>query len=155
MIYQWRDGYRFKGDPNEAGTELERLRKVNNGLLIADTVVRAAKIRQSPIHQHFEWDDKMAAHEYRKEVARDLMASLVVTIVTKDGEKEARAFVVVGEVGNAAYTSFAVAMSDAGMRQQVLQRAFKELEIFRNKYAEYEELAAIFNAIEKAKKKAA
>jgi len=42
-------------------------------------------------------------------------------------------------------------MSDQEIRQQVLQRAWSELSSFRQRYADLEELAGVFAAMDKAK----
>lgn len=45
--------------------ELGNLCQANGGLLMPGKVVQAAQHEDSPLHEHFEWDDAKAAHEYR------------------------------------------------------------------------------------------
>lgn len=43
---------------------------------LPEEIVDAAKHRESPIHDAFEWDDSVAATEYRKEQARELLRAV-------------------------------------------------------------------------------
>lgn len=55
------------------------------GKLTPDAVVKEATKKESPLHSYFLWDDKRAAHEFRKEQARELIRGcyLVVTVEEK------------------------------------------------------------------------
>lgn len=59
--------------------ELERLQEQNEtGLLTAGTVVEAARDEDSPLHQHFEWDNDVAGERYRLIQARQLIRAIIV-----------------------------------------------------------------------------
>lgn len=148
MVYGWRAHYPTnKMDAQQAGETLEDIRKQHGGIT-ADLVVKAAEPEHSPIHHGFEWDDAEAAIEYRKEQARDLIASVVVRR-EETKQEPIRAFVIVTIDGADLYTSTYAAMSDETLRRQVLARAFRELDQWRKRYAELEELAQVFVAIER------
>lgn len=51
------------------------------GRFTAELMVIAARNKTHPLHGDFDWNDKTAAHEYRLDVARGIIAS-VRTIVT-------------------------------------------------------------------------
>ena len=50
------------------------------GRLEADAVVRDAEDEDSPLHEVFEWDDKVAAHAYRVEQARSLIRTITIDV---------------------------------------------------------------------------
>lgn len=75
-------------DAQVIGPELERL-----GDSRADEIVNAARSEHSPLHPYFEWDDSIAAEEYRKRQARNMAAAIVVKVVDRRGQpQEVRAF---------------------------------------------------------------
>jgi hypothetical protein len=52
---------------------LEELAARNGGELTAAETLEAARDPNSPIHSCFQWDDSLAAEQYRLEQARDSM----------------------------------------------------------------------------------
>ena len=151
MIYQWREGARFSVDAQKAGNELERIRTKHNGRLEPDWVVHAAKSDKNPLHGLFEWNDTVAAQNYRVSQARHVIRSIEVVIEEAERPKPVRAFVSVVRDRDQSYTSVSHAMSDPELRKQVLRTALKELEAWRHRYAELVELATVFAAIEEAR----
>jgi hypothetical protein len=77
--FKYRKGFQFPVDPEIAGVELETLKNKNGGTLTADVVVDEAKDPTNPLHKCFEWDDTIAANMHRKQQARILITSIVVT----------------------------------------------------------------------------
>ena len=121
----------------------------NNGNLTPRSVVDDARPEDAVLHPCFEWDDGVAAGKYREDQARYIIRG-VVAQMPEAGEDAApvRAFVSVVQNDQQSYTSTAHAMSDADLRQQVLQRAWSELQDWRDRYKDYKELAAVFTAID-------
>lgn len=153
--YAWKDGARLKADPQAVGERLERLHERHGGAVTPAAVVRDARRPSSPLHPCFTWDDAEAAERHREGQAREVLRSIVVVIPEREDQPPVRAFVVVREGEADHYTTLFRAMSDGELRRQVLQRAFRELEALRAKYAEYEELAAVFEAADRARGAAA
>lgn len=151
MIYQWREGARFGVDAQKAGDELERIRTKHNGRLEPDWVVHAAKSDKNPLHGLFEWDDTVAGQAYRAVQARQIIRSIAVVIEEAPKPTPVRAFVSVVRDRDQSYTSVSHAMSDPDLRKQVLRTALRELEAWRNRYAELVELATVFAAIDEAR----
>lgn len=90
MVYQFRPGTRVKGiDAQTAGDELERIRE-RDGKLETETVVEEARPRNAPLHPVFEWDDSVAAEEYRLWQARALVRSVEVAPEKKGEEPTPR-----------------------------------------------------------------
>lgn len=50
-----------------------------DGKLTADSVVSKATDPSTALHEHFEWDDTAAAHEYRLEQARHLIRTVRIS----------------------------------------------------------------------------
>jgi hypothetical protein len=72
----------------EAEAELEEIYD-EQGELTEDAILKKAKLKNSALHDYFEWDNSKAAEAYRRQQARGVIAS--VTVVTVDNEgKEAR-----------------------------------------------------------------
>lgn len=123
------------------------------------TVVQDAKKEDSPLHDWFEWDDEIAANEYRTEQARYLLRHIVVSVKKPDGnEEEVRAFhsvtaKVEGPTVNSVGTNFVTiqsVLSDEEWSKEVVQNALKELERWRKKYGIYKELAKVIKLVDKA-----
>ena len=62
---------------------LEKLANQNNGILLVDDVIEAAKDKSCVLHHHFEWDDTEAAKAFRKEQARTLIQRCKITLVDR------------------------------------------------------------------------
>lgn len=63
-------------------TEIARLAK--NGRVTPEQVVAAARDPANPLHEEFEWDDSVAAHQWRLDQARAIIRSVRVTIEVQD-----------------------------------------------------------------------
>ena len=151
MIYQWKNGSTVKIDPQVAGAEMERVRTMQNGRLEARDLVEQSREPTAPLHPAFEWNNEVAAEAYRVEQAKYMIRSIEVVVRDEPEAKPVRAFVSVKRDEDRSYTSVSHAMSDADLRKQVLQNALRELEAWRNRYAELVELANVFAAIEEAR----
>lgn len=151
MIYKWNRHGVAGVNAQAAGEELERIRVNNNGRLEPQDVVVAARSEDNPLHPAFEWNDALAAEAYRVDQARYVIRSIEVVIEPEKAPKPVRAFVSVVRGEDRSYTSVSHAMSDPILRQQVLSAAMKEMEAWRDRYAELVELADVFAAIDKAR----
>lgn len=152
MVYQWKPGSVHRVNAQVAGEELERIRVHQNGRLEAADVVRESRDPWAPLHGEFEWNDGKAAESYRNEQARGLIRHIAVQMPKPDGSEGAvRAFVSVVRDTDRSFTSTAHALSDAELRRQVLDQAWRELEAWRNRHAELVELAEIFATIDQAR----
>ena len=147
MIYQWKAAAHVRGGvkAQAAGTHMEKLRK-KKGALTAEIIVEDARSERSPLHPAFEWDDSVAAHEFRLDQARYVLRSVVTVDESQPEGKPMRAFVVVNELGEDAYQPLYVVMADATLRQQVLSRAKRELQQWEERYRDLEELADVLAA---------
>ena len=76
--------------PPDAFDELNALSERNEGNLLPEQVVEAARDHVSPLHKHFEWDDSVAAEAWRKNQARQLIQSYRIHVVDDRGDRQVR-----------------------------------------------------------------
>jgi len=139
------------------GATLDELR-ARQGVLRPRDVVEAARPADSPLNRLFEWDDRRAAEEYRVVRAREIIRSVKVRWTEQGSGKEldSRAFVSLrpaGWTGAEDYRDVVQVMGDQDLRAALLAIALKEADSWRSRYAELAELAAVFQAIERAKRR--
>ena len=147
MIYEWKADSRF---PIGAQIAAERLKKIKaqHGAITPRAVVDDAENPRSPLHPCFEWDDETAADNFRLFQARKLIGSIVVAEIDDQPiNLETRAFVHVTNDGHH-YEAVEVAMAHEGMRNEVLERAKREIKLWRARYAGYEEFVDIVMSID-------
>ncbi len=134
---------------------LKTLAEQHGGNLLPEIVVDAARPKTSPIHDKFTWDNGEAAIQYRLWQARQLI-SVCVEVVPNTGE-EMPVFVSVStdrHAGNG-YRFLGHVMSEPELRSQTLKDALHELSILQSKYKRLKELAAVWNVVQKVKRKVA
>lgn len=141
------------------GRRLDWLIENNGREITPEDIVRDAKNPRSPFHKVMDWNDKSAAHQHRLHQARRILQGITVEIQYDDGKKKyTRAFVHVNTPINerenrSAYVTIECAMSDAELRQQMLEQALEELQTWTRKYKVLKELSIVFKAVETARKK--
>lgn len=151
--WAWRDGAHVRIDADKAGRELERIRTENAGHLTREVVLERARSANSSLHDHFEWDDSKAAEQHRLNQAGELIRSIVIDVSRSNvgAAKPIRAFVSVERNGERSFTSTIHALSDKELRRQVLQRAWADLEAWRQRHAELVEFAKVFSAMDEVR----
>ena len=150
---RWKAGFRAKVDAEDAAAILRDIEQ-RDGTVHPIAVVEAARAKRSPIHDQFEWDDTRAAHEHRLEQARVMVRCLVYVEIIEEKEKSREpAFVHIKTNDDRSYMSTCIAMSNADLREQVVNEALRGLEAWRRKWQHLSELAHIFSAIDQAKKR--
>lgn len=135
------------------GEELELI-KQNNGQLTPEAIVRQAKAKKSRLHGFFDWDDKTAAGQYRISQARYLLRSIEVHYVAEKSEpKSIKAFYSVtnktDKKEERIYVSLGDMVKNKDYRQQVIERARREMVNWANRYRQYQELSPVVAAIDK------
>ena len=139
-----------------AFNELEAIRKRHRGILKADDVVEAATSEMSPLHKYFEWDDSEAARQHRLWQARELIR-YVVTIIPNHTKPVTAYVSLKGDRSNegGGYRALVDVMSDADQRKLLLMQALDDLEFWKAKYEELNELVPVFKALERVRAKSA
>lgn len=143
--YQWKTKGLYKTDANVAGAVFEELE--NTVGLTAENIVNASREELAPLHNEFEWDNDVAAEEWRKRQAQNMIGNLSIIIAeTEDIPSEpVRAFFST-ELHH--YENIRVIMTDATKKNNLLQKAIRELQSFKKKYATLSELSNIFASID-------
>lgn len=116
--------------------ELDRLAK-EHGHLTPELVVDEARTPQSPLHQHFDWDDSVAAERWRREQARHLIIQCRVTVTTpRNGEVTLRRYTALPVNESPTRPHRYVRTEDAMRtdRDLVIQQAKVEVDRLRRKY---------------------
>ena len=127
-------------DAQEAGRELERIRNEKQSLT-PEIIVDESRPESAALHHCFDWDDETAAESWRKQQARHLVNSLVT--VSTDGEEipePTRAYV---HVSNE-YRPVDVVIKTKDYKDEMLEQAKCDFEIYQRKYAVLEQLTDLF-----------
>ena len=159
LRYCWKGSNGVFKDESSAQVVGERIQEMIDGLgrnLEPEELVEEARNPISPVHHEFEWDRDKLAYEALKARARQIIATVVV--FQRDNEvlkTPHRAFVTMGSVkdGTKGYASLITVLSDEEMRAQLLQRAYKELMAFEQRYHELVEFADLFTVIRRTARK--
>lgn len=150
MVYEWKTGSRHKTDPQKAGMVFEELAK--DGRLNAPTLVDVSRPEDAPLHKEFEWKDDVAAEEWRKHQARNLINAIVVREEEKTEAVPIRAFFIVEErTGN--YEPTTVILRDEAKTNALKEQCLKELMNYKWKYTTVLEAANAMGDLETAQAK--
>lgn len=136
--------------------ELHRIAEDHGGELKPADIVAEARPEASPLHSQFQWDDTVAARQYRLWQARQLIRVTVEYVGSQDRGATTRVFVSLTpdrENEGGGYRSVSAVMANPKYRAQLLADALKDMERFQKKYEELQELAEIFAAIRKVRRK--
>ena len=87
MVYQWKEGARISFPAQIAGRVCAALEEQN--ALTAQRLVDESRPEDAPLHAAFEWNDTIAAEEWRKHTARHIINSLVIR---EEAQAPVRAF---------------------------------------------------------------
>ena len=101
---------------------LVNIAKQHGGVLMVDDVLNEARDENSPLHEHFEWDDSVAAETHRRYQARVLIQRCKITLVDS-APTQIRAFVSLQsdrELGGG-YRLTTTVMDDEAMREELLR----------------------------------
>lgn len=141
--YSWTTGgFNYKQDPNEVGKELEKL----GDELTPKNIVNLARNENSVLHEMFEWDDTVAAEQYRKQQANLIIQNLKITVIADDNtERKVKAFVTVKR--NTVFEPIEKVVKDVDKYSLLLDKAYKELNGIKIKYKELQEIQDLLSDI--------
>jgi hypothetical protein len=134
MEYAWKEGVRFKSDPNVTGALLEKIRD-EFGEVTPELVLNVAKDKNCSIHNDFQWDDEKAATLYRLDTARRIIRNLRVVSEGEVTDEPVFVHVTVGDRKYYERTDLAVdtpdiwqnVMSEEKARLQACQKRIRSL----------------------------
>ena len=151
--YDFRTGFRNPGklDPQETGEFLEQICTDNSRELWPERTIDAAKPKDSPIHDHFEWSDKTAAKEYRLHQARNLHNSVFVTVKSVEGKDvRERAFIHVRDRKKAPYRGVEDILTDPKWKEMTRHVAVKDMLRAKTRLERWQEFAHVCKMLEEA-----
>ena len=145
--YEWKIPGLFKVDPVVAGEVCEQLATSDGGLTPA-SLVEVARYEGHPLHNEFEWDDSIAAENFREIQAQTIIRNLVVKVVRPSGEHVAdRQFLNIPG-GKSQYAPIGVVMNRTDFNTKLLKSALNDMQIFKARYRRLAELSDVFAAMD-------
>lgn len=142
MVYQWKAGARISVPAQVAGEVCAAIEAENE--LTAKRLVDESRPESAPLHAAFEWNDTIAAEQWRMHTARHIINSLVI----KGPEQEpVRAFFNIRAEGPR-YQSIHAIIHRHDAMDCLLCEAYRELEAFSRKYRTLERLRPVMDTID-------
>ena len=150
--YSWKGASRIKANAQKAGELCEQLE--NTVGLTAKTLLNASRNPDDVLHNEFEWDNDIAAENYRECQARHIINSLIVVPAEtiKNDTTVTRAFYCLKEDCTKSYKSIQSIIQRPDLTEQLLVQAKRELESFETKYKSLQDnftLKPIYKQIQK------
>lgn len=135
-------------DPQAIGEALATVAAGRDGQLLPTEVVDAARDNSNPLHQHFEWDDGIAAEKFRLEQARDIIRCIRVEKIG-DNTEPSRAFLSIND-GGTSYRSVQEVRESPDLQAKLLAAAERDLEAFTTRYRSLKDICDIIETAKKA-----
>ena len=147
MIYKWKN-FSYKTSADVAGEVCEELNRTVG--LTPENLVEASRPEDAPLHNEFEWDDRIAAEEFRRTQARLMICNLSI-VLEEQKQEPIRAFFSLQNgfrKNEGTYESTITIMSDSDKRKRLFDNAKRDMEAFKNKYQMLTELENVFAAMD-------
>lgn len=140
MAVTWKFS-KFKADAEKVNKDLEKI-----GELTPENIVSYAESHpRSELHKCFTWDDTKAAAEWRKQEARQVVCCLVYT---EDEPKEEPTQIRVYQSVEQEYKPVKTIVRNEDEYKALLNRAYAELQAFKERYKAIAELEEVLLAID-------
>jgi hypothetical protein len=137
-----------KADPQVIGGVLEAISDAHAGRLDPHDVVDEARPAASPLHGHFEWDDALAAEQYRLGQARAIIRAVRVVGVNPNEAKQ-RAFISVSDNAGRAYRPLRQIIADPALQLAVMRQGLEDLRAWRRRYADLADICPLVEVAER------
>jgi hypothetical protein len=131
------------------GAELIRIKEEHGEKLLAEDVVETAKDAKNVLHSCFEWNNKIAGHEYRLMQARKLIKIHFTILEQAPNSGRVTEWVSLTEdrkQDGGGYRMMVDVLEDTELRSQLLRDAKRDFLVWKAKYQHLVELAGIFAA---------
>ena len=129
----------------------EELKKIQgrSKVLKPSAVVEAAKAKDHPLHEKFEWDNSKAGEQWRLHQARQLIRSVVIE--THDSSPQiVRAFVSLQRDRiESGYRDINKVMEDKDLKLELIQEAKRDFERMKIKYKILTELSGVWDQVDR------
>jgi len=145
--YTWAENYRFKCDPEDAATVIQKIQAKNDGFCSPHNLIKEAQSPRSPLHDDiFRLDDSEAAYEHRLHIARRMIRGLRV-VNSPVQQQFLHVKVTNGDVKEGYVDAVEVA-GNANYRMFVLEEAKNMLLSYRRRWGWLQELDRIWQVID-------
>ena len=154
-------GYRLKTNPQVVAEVCRSLEK--DGKLVPKDLVDASRPKDAPLHNEFEWDDRIASEKYREVQAGYIIHSVRVKItsipaeVTKfdvqitktEDEPSVRYYHAIGRDGKG-FENIETIVTDDEKEAKLMAQCVKDIKYFKEKYIVLKDaMPTLFDAIDK------
>jgi len=135
-----------KAKAQEIGEALAKISEQEKGRLNPKAIVDAARSNRHVLHKHFEWDDGLAAEQYRLVQARDIVASIHIEHEeTENGV--ARAFLSIRDKDGVSYRTLDEVIGSADLQSKVLASAERDLLAFESRYRSLNDICELVRGV--------
>lgn len=141
MSVSW-NGFRFSADAEKCYREIQSL-----DIITPANIVDYARSEDTELHKCFQWDDSIAAENWRKQQARIIVSSLVVTVEkTTAGSQKYR--LIQHDDSTKEYKPVVFTVRNMDEYGRLLAQAKRELRSFKERYKSITELSEVIEQIE-------
>lgn len=142
MAVVW-SGFKFNADAERCYREIGNLKKIT-----PEAIVDYARSEETELHKCFQWDDSIAAENWRKQQARNIVCSLKV-VVEKETTGSQTYRLIQHDDEEKEYRQVVFTVRNMDEYGRLLQQAKDELRSFRQRYKSITELSEVIDEIEK------
>ena len=142
IVTSWKVKGLFKADAQKVSEEIAEIGET----VKPSEIVEKARNESTELHKCFEWRDDVAAEKFRLHQARTLVGNLVFQVADEPAKQEP-VRLIYKTTENEGYKSINLIMQKPDEYQALLNRAYSELQAFKNKYRMLKELKNIFDLI--------
>ena len=142
IVTSWKIQGLFKADAQKVSEEIAEIGEIVNPSEIVDK----ARDEKTELHKCFEWRDDVAAEKYRVYQARQILGNLVFEVANEPTKQEPIRLMY-KTTENEGYKSINLIMNKPDEYKALLNRAYSELQAFKNKYKMLKELQDVFDLI--------
>ena len=154
--YRWKKGSHVSVKADVANHFIERVMGDNDGTLDLDDAVHKSKPRNAPLHNEFEWNNKICGDKYRREQMRYIVRHLEVITKELPGTpvRAYESIELIKQDGNDqpetkhVFIRIEDILADPVARDNLLMRAIRDAISFRKRYSALSEMATIIHVIE-------
>lgn len=151
--YKWKSEYEglYRGkDAQKVGEEIKSLSGKDGDKPVKpqEIVEYARNNKASELYKCFEWNDSLAAERYRLVQARNVVNSIIYVVETvEEGKEPQKVKVFMQTEYGSGYQPTEVIVKNEDKYQKLLQQAYKDLKVFKERYYMLTELKEIFDLI--------
>ena len=143
-------------DAKKYGPAVQKAMESNGGILKPEDLVLAARNTRNPLNRYFEWSNRKAADKFRISQARHLINHLCVEVIVKGKRVTRRDNISVlltpdMKNKNRVYVDLKAVSENPNFKQQMIEYALKELEIWQQRYRECTDLKKINYVIDRTR----